>query len=63
MNVEMAEIKLENLGIKVKSHDTGGTQGRRLLFDTRTGDVWIKKLSKQDTSIVERNVLEKQIFL
>lgn len=63
MNVEMAEIKLENLGLKLKSHDTGGTLGRRLLFDTKTGDVWIKKISKYNTSVFEKNALQKEILL
>lgn len=63
MNIEMAEIKLEGLGIKVKSYDVGGTLGRRLLFDTKTGDVWIKKLNRQSASVFERKDIQKQILL
>lgn len=62
-NVEMAETKLEALNIKLKSFDTGGTLGRRLFFDTRSGDVWIKKLTKSDVSIFEKKDIEKQVLL
>jgi len=46
-NVEAALINLEAKGLKPLSMDVGGNLGRKLLFSTYTGDVWIKKLDKK----------------
>lgn len=46
MNVEMARKVLEKYGLSLRSFDVGGTQGRKLLFDTRTGEVWMKRLNQ-----------------
>ena len=63
MNAEMAMKKLAGLDIKLKSYDIGGTLGRRLFFDTSTGNVWVKKLTKQSASIFEKKDIQKQIIL
>ena len=60
MNADMAVKKLEGLNLKIKSYDIGGTLGRRLFFDTSTGDVWVKKLTKHTASIFERKDMQKQ---
>jgi chemotaxis protein CheD len=45
-NVQMAKTLLAKMGITLKSSDTGGTVGRKLIFNTATGDVWIKRLNQ-----------------
>jgi chemotaxis protein CheD len=44
-NVQMAKTVLARVGMTIKSSDIGGTVGRKLIFDTGTGDVWIKRLN------------------
>lgn len=46
-NIEAALVNLEAKGLKPLSMDVGGNLGRKLLFSTYTGDVWIKKLEKK----------------
>jgi chemotaxis protein CheD len=46
-NILLAEDTLKNEGIPVVSSDTGGNVGRKLIFDTGTGMVLVKKLSRQ----------------
>jgi chemotaxis protein CheD len=45
-NVKMAKTVLARMGMTIKSSDTGGTVGRKLIFNTGTGDVWIKRLNQ-----------------
>lgn len=46
LNVQKAKMMLASMGMTIKSSDVGGAVGRKLIFDTRTGDVWIKRLNK-----------------
>lgn len=43
-NIAVAQRIIETEGITVASLDVGGQQGRKLLFNTVTGDVMLKKL-------------------
>ena len=43
-NVEVALRILENERIPIVTHDVGGPQGRKLIFNTDSGDAWIKLL-------------------
>jgi len=43
-NVESAFETLERCRVHVKATDVGGQRGRKLLFLTHTGDVFVKKL-------------------
>ena len=45
-NVDAALENLKAKGLKPLSMDVGGNVGRKLLFCTYTGDVWIKRLEK-----------------
>lgn len=45
-NIHYAEGALEEARIPVIGKDVGGTSGRKLLFSTGTGDVFVKKLNK-----------------
>lgn len=45
-NVSRAAHILFELGIDIVAHDTGGPQGRKLYFNTETGEVLVKKLKK-----------------
>jgi chemotaxis protein CheD len=46
-NVQLAEDVLKNEGIPIVSADTGGSVGRKLIFDTGTGMVLVKRLKRQ----------------
>lgn len=43
-NIEMARKLLRFARLKVQREDVGGSRGRKLLFNTSTGEVWLKKL-------------------
>ncbi len=43
-NIEVAQMIIEAEGITVVSMDVGGQQGRKLFFNSQTGDVMLKKL-------------------
>lgn len=44
-NVRAVREGLMARGLRIAKTDTGGTQGRKLLFLTSTGDVWVKRLN------------------
>ncbi len=46
-NVQLAEDLLKNEGIPIVSADTGGHVGRKLIFETSSGTVLVKKLPRQ----------------
>jgi len=46
-NVEVALSELEHYGVRVAAQDTGGAKGRRLLFDTTTGAVFVHALVRR----------------
>ena len=43
-NVAQAEAVLAALGLTVSARDTGGLQGRKLFFCTRSGDVYMRRM-------------------
>jgi chemotaxis protein CheD len=43
-NVKLARRILWEIGIPVVAEDVGGTQGRKLVFQTRDGSAWVRKL-------------------
>jgi chemotaxis protein CheD len=43
-NVMQAEEVLATLGLIVSARDTGGIQGRKLFFCTRSGDVFVRRM-------------------
>jgi len=45
-NLHAVHERLADHGIRVTRSATGGCQGRKLLFLTHTGDVWVKTLHK-----------------
>jgi len=47
-NVLKSKMLLAQLGMTIKSSDVGGGAGRKLIFDTRSGDVWIKRLATRE---------------
>jgi len=60
MNAEIAMKVLKGLDMELKSYDIGGSFGRRLFFDTSSGDVWVKRLTRQTASIFEKRDFQKQ---
>jgi len=53
-NVEMARKLLRFARLEVKGEDVGGSQGRKLMFNTQTGEIWVKKLRKADAQAIAR---------
>ena len=45
-NILMARKVAHEHKLQFKSQDIGGTLGRKIYFDTNTGKVWLKRLSK-----------------
>jgi len=43
-NVAKAEAVLASLGLTIAARDTGGLQGRKLFFCTRSGDVYMRRM-------------------
>lgn len=43
-NIEMARKLLKFARLDIQVEDVGGNQGRKLMFNTQTGEVWVKKL-------------------
>jgi chemotaxis protein CheD len=43
-NIEMARAFLEAARLRVFARDAGGRAGRKLIFDTETGEIWLKPL-------------------
>lgn len=46
-NVKMAFKCLKEKGLSPKAMDVGGNIGRKILFATHSGDIWMKRLDKQ----------------
>ncbi|EGB15758.1 CheD [Pseudodesulfovibrio mercurii] len=51
-NIEMAKKLLKFARLDIQAQDVGGSEGRKLMFNTRTGDVWVKKLNKFQHALV-----------
>jgi chemotaxis protein CheD len=51
-NIQTAEQILASEGLTVLKTDVGGLQGRKLLFYTDTGEVFLKRLTKKDASVL-----------
>lgn len=45
-NILAARNVARNLNIRFSREDVGGTLGRKIYFDTESGEVWLKRLSK-----------------
>ena len=52
MNIAMARKVLKKHGLRLNNLDVGGTRGRKIFFDTRTGEVWMKRLSPSQACLV-----------
>jgi len=46
-NIQLAEDQLKSEGVPIVSADTGGNVGRKIIFNTGTGMVLMKKLTRQ----------------
>lgn len=45
-NVEMARKLLRFARLEISVQDVGGNQGRKLMFNTHSGEVWLKRLNQ-----------------
>lgn len=50
LNAQRALTVLARFGLKPQARETGGPNGRYLVFDTATGGVWIRQLAKGHTA-------------
>lgn len=48
LNVKRAIEIVEQMGLRVYSHDLKGTHGRKIMFSTKTGDVFVRKLGNYE---------------
>lgn len=48
MNAEIARQIVESEGLRITSFDLKGTRGRKIFFDTGTGEVLVKKLKEHE---------------
>ena len=46
-NVKVAKETLAEAGIRIVAESTGGTQGRKIIFNTATGEVLQKYINSQ----------------
>ena len=49
-NIHLAETALKEAKITIACQDVGGTQGRKILFRTSSGEVFVKKLRENSQS-------------
>jgi len=54
-NIRAAETILSSSGINILASDTGGSSGRKILFFSHTGEVYLKRLVRQDTPEMKEN--------
>lgn len=54
-NLEMARKLLRFVRLKVVVEDVGGARGRKILFNTQTGEVWLKRLNRIDRTSLTSN--------
>lgn len=47
-NVEMARKLLKFARLNVAVEDVGGNRGRKIMFHTQTGEIWLKRLNNID---------------
>lgn len=50
-NVEMARKLLRFARLDITSEDVGGSLGRKIMFNTQSGEIWVKKLRKMDVQL------------
>ncbi len=50
--MEAAQTILKSWGVTLRNQDVGGRVGRKIHFLTHTGEVWVKKLSGLDRTLV-----------
>jgi chemotaxis protein CheD len=62
-NVNMARHMLGELKLELKSFDVGGNQGRKLYFDTQSGDVWVKRFQANGASRDELTAVQSQLTM
>lgn len=51
-NVEMARKMLKFARLDIAAEDVGGAQGRKLMFQTQTGEIWLKRLKHMDKDLM-----------
>ena len=58
LNWQQAKRSMQKLSLALRAHDIGGEAGRRLLFETITGEVFVKRLRTISPSeFVKKGVL------
>lgn len=47
-NIQKALEIIDGEGLKLVASDVGGERGRKIIFNTLTGEVWLKRLNQND---------------
>lgn len=47
-NIRAAQNLIEQYGIRLVKSDVGGIVSRKIIFNTSTGDVWLKRINKNN---------------
>lgn len=55
-NILKAEEVLASFGLRISARDTGGLQGRKLFFCTRSGDVYMRRMRGRSNSTGEETI-------
>jgi chemotaxis protein CheD len=60
-NIASAMITLAEMGINVTATDVGGTKGRKLIFHTQTGYIFLKRLHSQRDALAAQCTMHPKI--
>jgi chemotaxis protein CheD len=58
-NIEQARKSLDEVGMRLSTSDVGGSTGRKIFFDTATGEVLLKRLNGSADSVTGRFLVEE----
>jgi chemotaxis protein CheD len=62
-NISMAQQKIAEAELALKSFDVGGNQGRKIYFDTSSGDVWVKRFQANSASRKDLTDVQAQLTM
>ena len=52
---------IDELEVNLKNKDVGGIHSRKIIFNTHSGDVWLKKTQGDSVDLAEQQALKKQV--
>jgi chemotaxis protein CheD len=61
-NIETALKILDEYSIKLAASDTGGSQGRKIIFYTHTGEVCLKRLNRTEMKVLSPVIRNERAY-